>query len=62
MGGPWLTWALLVVGVGGWVAAQILYPLHMDNIPAHLAITGIAAIVGGVGLSRTRLGREQSRP
>ncbi len=62
MGGRALTWLLVAAGIGGWMAAQIFYPLQWGNIPFHLAITGIAAIVGDVGLSRTPLGKESGSP
>jgi hypothetical protein len=53
-----ITVALLVVGVGGWLAVETLMPITLDNMRWHLTFTGLAAVLVGLGLSRLPWGRE----
>ncbi|MCH7833015.1 MAG: hypothetical protein IIC55_09115, partial [Proteobacteria bacterium] len=45
----------------GWLRLGLEHPgaVNLDNMRWHLAVTGLAAILIGVGLSRTRLGHSQ---
>ncbi len=59
MGGRALTWILIGGGLAVWFAGRIFVPMTWDDFTSHLALTGISAVAIGLGLSRTRLGRER---
>ena len=51
------TYALILIGVGLWLAFPELLPITFDNMRWHLGVTGLGAVLVGLGLSRTRWGR-----
>ena len=57
MGGSVLTVLLIITGVGMWLVFPELLPITLGNMRWHLTVTGLGAVLVGLGLSRTWLGR-----
>ncbi len=60
MGSKMLTYGLIGGGIAGWIVGINFFPMVWGDFNTHLVVTGVSAVVIGLGLARTSLGRERS--